>query len=98
MTGRKSTRALLATGDALCEHMFNFTFRAEATSKKRYTRFWATGAKACRKPDGKPETWTKKEKDELEKCQKRREKEGVSIGAYHSYCSTDWQEVATGAG
>jgi len=71
-------------GDALCERMFNFTFPDEATRTKRYARAWRTGGKACKADD--------------EKCKKDGEKEGVAIGAYHSYCGTDWQEVATGTG
>ena len=93
-------------GDALCERMFNFTFPDEATRTSWYAKSWKTGAKACRRPcppqedcnreDCCPEK--KKGWEEFYECQERREKEGVMIGAYHSYCGTDWQEVATGTG
>ena len=71
-------------GDALCERMFNFTYPTEAERKVWYAKRWSTGAGVCRK-DSKA-------------CIERKEKEGVIIGAYHSYCGTDWQEVATGTG
>jgi len=89
-------------GDALCERMFNFTFPDEATRKKKYAEDWGTGAAyGCKRPckvrEGDcPEKV--KEWEEFEKCKKVKVHEGVTIGAYHSYCGTDWQEVATGTG
>ena len=59
-------------GDALCERMFNFTYPTEAERKVWYAKRWSTGAGVCRK-DSKA-------------CIERKEKEGVIIGAYHSYC------------
>jgi len=87
-------------GDALCERMFNFTFPDEATRKKAYAEPWGTGPWACPKPEGWPKLKDipESEQDAYKKCLREGGQKGVSIGAYHSYCGTDWQEVATGSG
>jgi len=92
-------------GDALCERMFNFTFPDEATRKKAYAESWGQGAsygctRPCRERAKCPDEpncsdcpWKK-----YFDCVKIEQHGGVLIGAYHSYCGTDWQEVSTGKG
>jgi len=83
-------------GDALCERMFNFTFPDEAERVKMHAQEWGTGFRVCGK---KPEkTAPKSEKRAYRDCLIKQKDTKVRIGAYHSYCGTDWQEVATGKG
>merc|ERR1712117_481413 len=85
-------------GDALCERLFNFKFPDEAERTKWRARDWITGFRSCGpKPPkiqkGSPWANCFKETRELPGWMPP-----VQIGAYHSYCGTDWQEVATGSG
>merc|ERR1719270_1548040 len=85
-------------GDALCERLFNFKFPDEAERTKWHARDWITGFRSCGpKPPkiqkGSPWANCFKETRELPGWMPP-----VQIGAYHSYCGTDWQEVATGSG
>jgi len=88
-------------GDALCERLFNFYFPDEATRKKMYEEDWRTGPKGFkeRRASGicgdPPKPKLIKGSKWLECIKKYPE---VKVGAYHSYCGTDWQEVATGTG
>jgi len=61
---------------------------------REYEKCLARRGANCKRPC--PEK--SKEWDEYDTCNKDKVHEGVTIGAYHSYCGTDWQEVATGSG
>ena len=94
-------------GDVLCERLFNHTFPDEATRIKMYEKPWNTGEGVGTSERGLRACGEKPPKDAKEKrktrfnCLKELNEAKyppVYIGAYHSYCGTDWQEVATGSG
>merc|ERR1712012_572818 len=94
-------------GDVLCERLFNHTFPDEATRIKMYEKPWNTGEGVGTSERGLRACGEKPPKDAKEKrktrfnCLKELNEAKyppVYIGAYHSYCGTDWQEVATGTG
>jgi len=81
-------------GDALCERMFNFIFPDEAERKKMQAESWGTGLRSC--GEKLPKGASQEERTARIACLRREQYTGVTIGAYHSYCGTDWQEVSAG--